>query len=371
MDESDRRVLGPVNPDSPPSPGSVSVVIVTYQSEAFIGRVLDLLLSCDEGPDEIIVVDNASTDATRQIADRPGVRLIASKDNLGFAGGCHAGVDAAKGETIVFLGHDTIPRRGWLTPLVEAANTPGVGAAMATIEDEESPGRFNTSGGHLTYYGIAWVSDLGERIPESEPELIDVAFPSGAAMAIRRDVWNRFEGFRASFFMYHEDSDLGWRLRLAQLRVVRVSRSRVSHDYDFSRTPSKMYWLERNRHTLLATNYRTSTRLLLAPAFLVAELGVVFVAVRDGWFPQKVAAWRDYLGSRSARVSDRRRVASIRVAGDAEILRTMDSSVSGMRPVQSPRGTWVTDRFFALYLRAVLPLVTRLDRRAGLPLRNL
>jgi GT2 family glycosyltransferase len=349
---------------------TVSVIIVTYQSEALVGSVLDALTADSDGPDEIIVVDNASTDATRQIVDRPGVQLIASPDNLGFAGGVHTGVDAASGDTIVLLGHDTVPHTGWIAPLVDALDAADVGAAMATIEDADKPGTFNTSGGHMTYYGIAWVSDLGADIPAIEPDLVDVAFPSGAAMAIRRDVWQRFGGFRKSLFMYHEDTDLGWRIRLAGLRIVRVPASVVSHEYDFSRTSAKMYWLERNRRALLATNYRAPTRFILAPAFLVADLGVAVVAIRDGWFTQMRKAWQDYHSSRSERNAGRKEVGATRVIGDAEMLETMDSSLSAIRQIDRPAGTGLVDGFFGVYRSAVLPVVAWFDRRAGFPRRG-
>jgi GT2 family glycosyltransferase len=346
---------------------TVSVIIVTYQSEGLVGSVLDALTTDPDGPDEIIVVDNASTDSTRQIVDRPGVKLVASQDNLGFAGGVHTGVDAASGDTIILLGHDTVPHPGWMAPLVDALDAPDVGAAMATIEDADKPGTFNTSGGHMTYYGIAWVSDLGVEIPAIEPDLVDVAFPSGAAMAIRRDTWLRFGGFRRNLFMYHEDTDLGWRLRLAGLRVVRVPGSLVTHEYDFSRTPAKMYWLERNRRILLATNYRSSTRLILAPAFLIANLGIAVVALRDGWFAQMRAAWKDSRTSRTERVTDRQMVAATRVIGDAEMLTTMDSALSEIQQIERPTGTGLADSFFGVYRSAVLPIIAWFDRRAGLP----
>jgi hypothetical protein len=351
--------------DQPSDDHAVSVVIVTYQSEQYIGGVLDALLADPDAPDEVIVIDNASTDATREIVAGYNVELIALDDNLGFTGGCHKGVETASHSTVVFLGHDTVPRAGWLGPLVAAVQDPDVGAAMATIEDADNPGTFNTSGGHLTYYGIAWVSDLGEPIPETESALVDVPFPSGAAMAIRRETWQEFGGFRNALFMYHEDTDLGWRLRLAGLRIVRASGSRVLHEYDFSRAPQKMYWLERNRHILLATNYRASTRILLSPAFLVADLGIAFVALRDGWIKQKVAARRDLYRTRSEWLSGRKLVARNRTIGDAEILATMDSGVSGIRQIEGPRGIRLMDGFFKMYLDGVLPIVAWFDRRAG------
>jgi GT2 family glycosyltransferase len=351
--------------DQPSDDRAVSVVIVTYESEQYIAGVLDALLTNADAPDEVVVIDNASTDATREIVARYEVQLIALDDNVGFTGGCHKGVESARNDTVVFLGHDTVPRPGWLRPLVDAVQDPAIGAAMATIEDADNPGTFNTSGGHLTYYGIAWVSDLGEPIPEGESGVVDVAFPSGAAMAITKETWEEFGGFRGTLFMYHEDTDLGWRLRIAGLRIVRVAASRVAHQYEFSRTPAKMYWLERNRHILLATNYRTPTRVILSPAFLVADIGVAVVAIRDGWIGQKVAARRDLYRTRSEWLPGRKLVASTRSVGDAGILAAMETSVSGIRQIEGPRGTAITDSFFRMYLSAVLPLVAWFDRRAG------
>ncbi|MEA3511810.1 MAG: hypothetical protein U9R51_10280, partial [Actinomycetota bacterium] len=136
--------------------------------------------------------------------------------------------------------------------------------------------------------------------------------------------------------------------------------------YDFSRAPEKMYWLERNRHILLATNYRLPTRILLAPAFFVANLGVWFVAVRDGWHRQKAGARKSVSSTRALRPPERRSVAEIRSVGDATILRAMDWSVSGVQQVSSPRGSGVVDAILGAYLRAVLPIVAIFDRRAGL-----
>lgn len=364
MDEPDIRLLGQLSRDTD-GMGTTSVIIVTYQAEAFVGRVLDALLADPDGPDEVVVVDNASTDATVSIVDRPGVTVVALEENVGFGGGCHAGVEVSTGSTIVFLGHDATPCNGWIRPLVDALGDPTVGASMPTIEDADHPGRFNTSGGHLTYFGLAWVSDAEEVIPDEEPRAIEVSFPSGAAMALSRETWDRFGGFRRSLFMYHEDTDLGWRMRLSGLRIVRVPRSRVLHRYDFARSPQKMYWLERNRHVLLATNYRPATRLLLAPAFAVADLGVWFVALRDGFARQKLQARRDYLADRSRWIEERRNVERNRTIGDAAMLRTMDSSVSGAQQITSPRGSGFVDVVLASYLRAVLPLIAFFDRRSG------
>ncbi len=345
---------------------TTSVVIVTHQSAPFIGDVLEALADDPVQPDEIIVVDSGSSDSTLAIVAGFDVRVVARTENIGFVAGCHEGAALATGSMLVFLGHDTIPEQGWLQPLVDAASTAGIGAAMATIVDAESPSRFNTSGGHLTYVGLAWVSDLGELVPDNEPELIDVAFPSGSAMAISAATWARFHGYRRSLFMYHEDTDLGWRLRLAGLRVVRSSRSRVAHRYAFSRSPDKMYHLERNRWILILTNYRPGTIAVLMPAFLLTDLGTWVVAARDGWLSKKLAASVDLVRTAPKWRRDRTMVDANRSVADADILATMHSRITTVDQIESPPGSEFAAAILARYLSFVLPLIRligRLDRR--------
>ncbi|HEX6146317.1 MAG TPA: glycosyltransferase family 2 protein, partial [Acidimicrobiia bacterium] len=337
------------------------MVMVTHNSAGLVRPVLQALLSESNPPDEVIVVDSASTDGTLDVLADFDVTVIAQSDNVGFAAGCHIGVGASRGDTLVFLGHDTIPEPGWLQPLVAALDDPGVGAAMATIEDADRPGTFNTSGGHLTYFGIGWVSGFGEVIPdESGP--VEVAFPSGAAMAISRQTWDRFGGFRPAFFMYVEDSDLGWRLRLAGMRVIRVPESRVLHRYDFGRSPAKMYHLERNRMLMLRSNYRRSTLAVLLPALLIVELGTAVIAWRDGWLSEKARAWRDAARMGAVVREGRALSAANRVLGDATMIDSMDFRLSGMTQIGPPRGIGAVDALLGAWQRLASALLRPFDR---------
>jgi GT2 family glycosyltransferase len=335
------------------------VIIVTHNSEALLPPVLDALFA--DAPDEVVVVDSASDDGTLDLLAGYDVTIIPRPDNVGFATGCHIGVDAAHGDNLVFLGHDTVPHAGWLAPLLAALDEPSVGAAMATIEDADRPGTFNTSGGNLTYFGMAWVSDLGRRIP-AESGLTDVAFPSGAAMAIRRGTWQRFGGFRRPFFMYQEDADLGWRLRLAGMRVVRVASSRVAHHYDFSRSPLKLYHLERNRLLMIRSNYRRRTLLVLAPALLLVEIGVIVVAWRGGWLAEKRRATRDAVRDRRTIAEGRAMVGASRRIGDAEMIATMGHRLATITQVRPPIGTGLADAVLGVWKRISLPLIGLFDR---------
>ncbi len=89
-------------------------------------------------------------------------------------------------------------------------------------------------------------------------------------------------------FLYCEDTDLCWRIRLAGLRVLVCPEARVLHDYDFGRNASKFFHLERNRLLMLAANYERGTIARLAPALVATEVALLCVALRGGWLPQKL-----------------------------------------------------------------------------------
>lgn len=321
--------------------------------------VIEALLSDPFGPAEIILVDNSASEEGRLFATSQGLALVSRKG--GFADGCNEGVLATTQPVVVLLGHDTIPNRGWLPPLISALEEPGVGAAIPTIEDGSHPGTFNTSGGHLTYLGLAWVSDFGVPIPDDDvPTTVD--FPCGGAMAMKRETWDRFEGFRPGYFIYQEDTDLGWRLRLAGLNSVRIPRSRVVHDYEFGRQPNKMFLLERNRLINVLSNYRLPTLVVLFPVLLFTEVAIAVVALRDGWAREKLKSWVSVWVNRSWIREGRSLTERNRLVGDAEMLRSMRHEISTIPAIATPRGAVVVDRLLGVYKAVTLAIVTLIER---------
>ncbi|MEX2322727.1 MAG: glycosyltransferase family 2 protein [Acidimicrobiia bacterium] len=351
-----------------PGATPATVIVVAHNSAHHIGETLDALLSDPEGPAEVIVVDNGSSDTTAEVvAQRPTVQLHARQTNDGFGAAANAGVELATQTVVAVINDDVQVSPGWLPPLVDALDADGIGAASATVALTDDPGSFNTSGGAVTVSGMAWITDLGQPIPTDEVESVPIPFPSGAAFAMRRAIWDRLGGFREDFFLYHEDTDLGWRLRMRGLHSVRVPASRVMHRYEFARNPGKLWLLERNRLRMVLTNYRRSTVLLLAPVLVLHELGTLVVSIRDRWFLAKMRSWRTgALGGEG-----RRRYRSIqaeRVVGDAEILAERTGAVASIPipEVRVPLGTGIVDRLTRAYVGVVIPLVRFLDRRRGL-----
>jgi GT2 family glycosyltransferase len=184
---------------------------------------------------------------------------------------------------------DSLPEDDFLNRLRAAASEqPTWGAWQAAVL--LPGGRINTDGGVVHYVGVGWAGDCGEPLTTLPANPREVAFPSGAAMVIRRTAWDATGGFDPSYFLYCEDLDLGLRLWLAGMAVGLVPDARVVHSYEFDKGPEKWFWLERNRWRTVLTVYPGRLLALLAPALLGAELVLLVVAAREGWLSAKLRA---------------------------------------------------------------------------------
>src|SRR5258708_31454155 len=98
----------------------LSIIVLAFNGEAFLEACLMSLLAQTGATAEIIVVDNASADNSVAVVEQccPAARLIRSRTNLGFSGGCNLGLRAAAGEILVLLNQDTHVAPGWAEALV-------------------------------------------------------------------------------------------------------------------------------------------------------------------------------------------------------------------------------------------------------------
>jgi GT2 family glycosyltransferase len=298
----------------------LSAVIVTHDSGAAVTSALPALVAQLSAEDELIVVDNASSDATLDVVARvaPDAVVIRNTENEGFAAGANRGARAARGDLLLFLNPDATPAPGFAEairrPLAEGR---GWSAWMGLVTAEG--GRVvNTNGGVVHFTAIAWAGEAGARVPGSLDGPREVAFASGACLAVPRAEWERVGGFAERFFMYHEDVDLSLRLRLAGGRLGIEPSAAVDHDYEFAKGPAKWRHLERNRWATIVRCYPAALLALVAPALLATELALAAVAAAGGWAPQKASATRETLAGLPRLVRERRAIQAARVVSSAD-----------------------------------------------------
>jgi len=257
----------------------VSVVLVNYKGAEDTITCLQSFEQVDWPADslELIVVDNDSggDDVARIRREVPGAVVIEAGENSGFAGGCNTGVRHARGEVVGFINNDARPDPQWVRAAVEVLQRDRSVAAVASKVLDWEGTHIDYVDGSLTWFGMGYKREV-ERPDSGEWETPrDVLFGTGAAMFVRKDVYETVGGFDERFFMFYEDVDLGWRLNLLGWRVRYVPGSVAFHKHHASMNKFGSYretfLLERNALFSMIKNYGDDAlSRTLAPALMLA-----------------------------------------------------------------------------------------------------
>ncbi|MGQ0650665.1 MAG: glycosyltransferase [Betaproteobacteria bacterium] len=216
----------------PAAQPGVTVVIPVYNKVEYTAACLaSIALNRPRVPFEVIVVDDASSDATAELLPRwPGLRFVRNPENLGFIGSCNRGASLAAGRFVCFLNNDTNVLAGWLDEIhwtfthIERAGIVGSKLVYPNGELQES-------GGIVWRDASAWnYGHLGDPDAPRVSYLRDVDYVSGASLAVPTALFRGLGGFDLHYKpAYYEDSDLAFRVRQKGLRVLVQPASMVVH----------------------------------------------------------------------------------------------------------------------------------------------
>lgn len=211
---------------------TVSVIIPVHNQAEYTYRCLE---SIAQNPPknrfEVIVVDDASTDATpKMLRSIEGIRVVTNESNQGFIRSCNAGAKEAKGDFLHFLNNDTEVLPGWLDELVETFNAiPDTGLAGSKLIWPN--GVLQEAGGLFWKDGSAW--NYGREGDPNKPQfsyLRQADYVSGASIMVRANVFAKLGGFDERYLpAYGEDSDLAFKIRELGYKTFYQPMSRVIH----------------------------------------------------------------------------------------------------------------------------------------------
>jgi GT2 family glycosyltransferase len=250
----------------------LSVIIPNWNGAHLLPTCLDSLKRQTYANFEIVVVDNASTDNSRELLARdysstsppaelnPEVRVVALDSNRGFAGGVNAGLRAARGEIIVLLNNDTEAEATWLEELSAALQAnPHAAMAASKLRLFDERDKLHSAGDFYRVDGVpgnrgVWEVDRGQYDdPASAPPVFGAC--AGAA-AYCRELFDRVGVLDEDLGSYCEDVDLNWRARLAGFECVYAPRAVVYHHVSATGGGARAsYFVGRNFILVLAKDY--------------------------------------------------------------------------------------------------------------------
>lgn len=231
---------------------TVSVIIVNYNGKHLLPDCLEGLEAQTRAPDQVIVVDNGSADGSIELltSSYSWVEVLPAGENLGFAAGNNLGIRASYGEIVVLLNNDTRPGPGFIEQVTEPIETDSsISAVAGVMVFSTNPWIVATMGIRMCANGLAIDEGTGTEW-RSLPAQSEVFGPSAGAAAYRRSALEDVELFPEPYFLYLEDVDLAWRLRLRGHRTVARRDAWVQHIYSASSeegSPMKDFYLARNR----------------------------------------------------------------------------------------------------------------------------
>lgn len=283
----------------------VAIILVNYKQYA-AKYLVDCLNSLKEqdysGETKIYIVDNASDQESFQLLKNlaPEAEIIRNENNDGFAKGNNDAIKVALEQNyshILLINMDTISDKSAVSKMMELIESDtNIGAVQARLMLHPETELVNSLGNSTHFLGFGYCLNYRDNYQEllnkgKVKKQNKIFYPSGAAVLFKAEVLQKVGLFDEIYWMYNEDQDLGWRIWLAGYSCLLAEDAIVYHKYEFSRSVSKYYFMDRNRTITILKNYHVITLLLIIPAVIIMELGLLFFSFFNGSLKEKFKTW--------------------------------------------------------------------------------
>jgi len=277
--------------------GLVSIIIPVYNGEPHLDELIENLVNQTYKKIEIITIDNNSTDNSLELLKvlskgKTFLRIFSNKKNEGYCGGCNKGIENAYGEFLLFLSQDRIMNNDWIEKIVDEINkNEKTGCVIGKVERE---GASSPEYGHsYDVYGAVLIN--GSPVESN-------LFFGGGTVLIRKKILDEIGGFDPEFFIYQEDVDICWRIRLSGNKIKIVENAicqnkgggisdtfhdsdkfQIKFDSELVNVPIyKFYYSQKNRIRTMLKNYSMKNVCKRIPiSIMMIFLRGIFMSVKN------------------------------------------------------------------------------------------
>ena len=216
----------------------IAVVILNWNGAKLLEQFLPSVVSYSEEA-KVYVVDNASTDNSLAVIKEkfPSVTIIQNDGNYGFAKGYNVALQQVGEEYYALVNSDVEVTKGWLAPILSIfENQPDIGIIQPKILDCKNKEYFEyagAAGGFIDQFGYPYcrgrIFDTIEKDNGQYDDELEIFWASGACLFIRKEVYQKLNGFDDDFFAHQEEIDLCWRAFNLGYKAKYTSQSVVYH----------------------------------------------------------------------------------------------------------------------------------------------
>ena len=316
----------------------VGIILINYHDYA--DRFLDVCASSlrkikfDLGEHQIIIVDNDTSIATQNTLKRicPEAIVVPTPSNIGFGAGNNRGIDKAIEigcDYFMIMNMDTEVDQNFLTEaILKYQSDDKIGLVQSRLMLYNEKDKINSLGNIAHFLGFGYCTGY-KKIYASDMIIENIGYASGAAMLISRAAFEKIGYFNEEFFMYHDDLEWGVKSLAYGFKNVIAKDSVVYHCYEFSRSVSKFYWMERNRYIVWLSLLKIPTLIAIFPMALAMEIVLILTAIKGGWWKEKFRAyaWFFHVANWKKVFSWRHEIQSKRVINDRKLSKSFTAVI--------------------------------------------
>ena len=245
---------------------SVSIVILNYNGRHFLEQFLQTVIKHSANCEIVIADNNSSDDSVSYIKSSfPDLRLIELDQNYGFCGGYNKALFQLDADYFILLNSDIEVTENWTDPIIQMMEKDGrIAAVQPKLLDFNDQNKFEYAGGaggFLHKYGYPFcrgrIFDTIEIDTGQYDNECEIFWASGAAMAVKANLFKSYGGFDEDFFAHMEEIDLCWRFQADGYKIMYCPNSVIYHvgggTLSYS-NPRKTYLNFRNSLLVLIKN---------------------------------------------------------------------------------------------------------------------